>query len=247
MGNAIKRLTGINSINLNGTSSYIDCGYSSAYRNALYTLEFWFTLKSLVGSDYHVMIMNYVNNADCFFRLTSTGNVNFRLSRLRVDDLISDTALIPGNTYHVVASVSLSGMYVYINGSLDKSKGLYYSPRQTNAENFYMGAFNNGAFLEANVYVGAMYADYWDADTVAARYANLSQDIVPENCVMYYNGRDVTNPIIDRSGNENNGITYDVETGARRVRNLRHKSESGLMRDRAGFYKSADALERVNL
>lgn len=245
---AVKRCMGINTIYLNGSNSYINAGYSADYQSTTITAEAWFKLLSLPGT-YGNIIHNYVNNADFFFRVNSNGTINCRLSKYQIDNMNSNTVLQVGQEYHAVFAVSDTHMYLYINGTLDKSKVLTYSPRLTNNEHFEVGAWNGSYFLHADMYVAALYDDVcWDAPTVADRYANMSMDIVPDNCCMFYNGKEISSIVPDRSGSGNDGIPYNITKSINRVRKMRlYNGADFEQKVRKGYWKDTAEWKGVQL
>jgi hypothetical protein len=247
---AVKRLLGVNTIYLNGTNSYIDAGHSEYYQSTTITAEAWFKLLSLPAhAAYGAIIMNYVNNADFFLRLYYNGTINCRLSKYQTDNIVSNAVLEVDHEYHVVFAVSNTDMFLYINGVLDKSKVLAYSPRLTNNEHFHIGAWNGGSFLNADMYVAALYHDVcWDAPTVADRYANLSMDIVPDNCCMFYNGREIGNTVPDRSDHNNDGIPYNINKSINRVRKMRRYNGADFTQKvRKAYWKDTAEWKGVQL
>lgn len=252
MGNAMFTLWGINSIYFNGVNSYIDCGNSELFNSLNFTVEFWISFHNVTKRQ--MLIIKWESNKDMLLELSDSRSkcLEWQLNKYQRDNVYSD-ALEIGKPYHIVACVDSTAMYLYVDGELVSSKIMDYQPRIINDKNLYLGANKDGTqnFLEADVYLVALYNACWNEATVAGRYAVLSQDIVagqdivPSNCVLFYNSIDISNPIIDRSGSGNHGILHNIESSIRRVRKLRRKQDDGFVAVRRTTHNS-EGWRRIN-
>lgn len=218
--NASFVLQGANSAYFNGENSYIDCGNSELFNSLSITAEIWFVPYKITGIQ--AIISKYQVNQD-YEIYVEDSRIHVRFNQLNQDNLDSEILEV-GELYHVVVSVNTTHMFLFLNGELSASKQMVYSPRILNSNNLYIGyAKDHGYnYLNADMHFVALYDVCWDAETVADRYNNLTQDIVPDKCILFYDFRSVTNPMIDKSGAGNHGIVYNIRSKINRIRNIRH-------------------------
>lgn len=219
----LKSLTGINSMYFNGTQ-YISTPHSDDFNTPSITIEYWYrpyhvtTRQHLIckWSTDHDMIIDFDDNR--------TSCLEWQLNRYESDNVYS-TALTEGAEYHIVACCDTTTMYLYVNGSLVGSKTMNSSPRRINTNPLYIGRNNDNNYnLYADVFLVAIYKDTcWDAEIVASRYANRSQDAEnkPANCVLFYDPRTIVGSFIpDLSGCGHNGYTFNIQSNIKRQRKI---------------------------
>ncbi len=265
MGNAFYLYN--NSLQFNGVNSYIACPNSDLLNTPSLTIEVWF--MTYVENTGQALYTKPFWHADCDLYIANSaiavGDPNYKLGALiwklsnetddQIENIYGSEVIKAYKPYHVICTADMTKMYLYVNGVLNDSKNLFTSPRNINTNSVYIGdqlyesIYHTKAPFYGEIYIAAQYSEMWDSTKVLNRFNNLSQDIIPENCVLFYRGKDVSNPIVDKSNNGNNGILYNMTAkNNKRIRNLKSNLSNGYQEERMIYFKDESGLfKRVNI
>ena len=237
-------------IGLDGSKSYIDAGNSADFNSAVFTVEVMFKPSTGALSAYYPQIFSkWTNNSDFFLEIIPDNRLRFKMNRYQQDNVIGTTYLQAGQKYHAVVSCDNNSLYLYVNSILEGTDPLN-EPRIVNNSNLEIGrsSYDKSLYFEGSIYLFAYYAAYWDAGAVAERYANLSSEIIPDNCKVMYKPPVINNPMVDLSGSGHDGTLYNIKSSLPRVRKIKNKGEQGaFVYKPAGYYQDGEQYRRISL
>lgn len=198
-------------LGFNGVNSYVTFGNSADFNTPSFTVEVMYIPTNLSGC----IFTKWAWNSD-FFLKYSGAKLKWNMNKLQQDNITSVSNVQVGVPYHVIITSNNINQYMYFNGALEGQDKLYYS-RIFNSSPLELGrdGIQNDDYCNMQVLCFAYYQEYWDAATVANRYANFNKTVIPSSkCVLFvndlnvgYNGEYI---VQDLSGKNHHGIAHNI-------------------------------------
>lgn len=144
-------------LNFNGSSNYVTMGYVLSFSGTQsLSMSAWIK-PNVTNVSYQTLVGKEL---DYKLDLDSGGKVNFLLGNSWGRNFASDTSLVAGNWYHIVATYDGTNKKMYINGSWDKTvastgnisgNSYQFNIGQRNSDDYF-----NGIIDEVRIYNRAL-------------------------------------------------------------------------------------------
>jgi hypothetical protein len=208
--------------NFNGTSDVITVTNNSSIQpSSQITLAGWyFGNDSTFAHWQHIIVKPAAATwispyVDWMIRIEAAGSsspkkVTFFINNASATNgAIGTTTFASGQWYHVAGSFDTATLRAYVNGSIDGTKTLGFTPINTNSQNLHLGFSQtgdssgnlNGNLADCAVWNIALSASEIKALATGARPNNVR----PGNLVAWWPLDGLQSPEEDLSGNKNNG------------------------------------------